>query len=34
MGNHLGPFAEASETPEGQEQAVGGQGPLCAVKWP
>ena len=31
MGNHLGPFPEASDLPEGQEQAlqaVGGQGAL------
>ena len=34
MANHLGPFPEASDGPEGQEQpvwAVGGQGELCGV---
>ena len=34
MANHLGPFPEASEGPEGQEQpvrAVGGQGDLRGV---
>ena len=34
MGNHLGPFLEACDGPEGQEQpmqAVGGQGELCGV---
>ena len=35
MGNHLGPFSEASDPTEGQEQGgggVGGQGRLQAVK--
>ena len=35
MGNHLGPFSEASDRPEGQELgggAVGGQGGLQEVK--
>ena len=35
MGNHLGPFSEASDPPEGQEQgggAVGGQRRLLGVK--
>ena len=35
MGNHLGPFSEASDRPEGQELgggAVGGQGRLQKVK--
>ena len=31
MGNHLGLFTEASDCPEGQEQAVGGQGALRGV---
>ena len=34
MGNHLGPFSEAPDGPEGQEQpvrAVGGQGALHGV---
>ena len=34
MANHLGPFPEASDGPEGQEQpvrAVGGQGALHGV---
>ena len=34
MGNHLGPFPEASDWPEGQEhaaQAVGGQGAIHGV---
>ena len=34
MGNHLGPFPEASDLPDGQEQAlwaVGGQGALLGV---
>ena len=34
MGNHLGPFSEAPDGPEGQEQpvqAVGGQGELRGV---
>ena len=34
MGNHLGPFLEACDGPEGQEQpvqAVGGQGELRRV---
>ena len=34
MGNHLGPFSEAPDGPEGQEQpvqAVGGQGELHGV---
>ena len=34
MANHLGPFPEASDGPEGQEQpvwAVGGQGQLHGV---
>ena len=34
MANHLGPFPEASDGPEGQEQpvrAVGGQGELRGV---
>ena len=34
MANHLGPFPEASDGPEGQEQpvrAVGGQGELQGV---
>ena len=34
MGNHLGPFSEPSDWPEGSEQtgrAVGGQGELCGV---
>ena len=34
MANHLGPFPEASDGPEGQEQpvwAVGGQGGLRGV---
>ena len=34
MGNHLGPFTEALDRPEGQEQplqAVGGQGELHGV---
>ena len=34
MGNHLGPFSEALDGPEGQEQpaqAVGGQGELLEV---
>ena len=34
MGNHLRPFPEASDGPEGQEQpvrAVGGQGALHGV---
>ena len=36
MENHLGPFPEASDGPEGQEQpvwAVGGQGQLHRVTW-
>ena len=36
MANHLGPFPEASDGPEGQEQpvrAVGGQGRLRGVTW-
>ena len=36
MGNHLGPFPEAPDGPEGQEQpvqAVGGQGQLWGVTW-
>ena len=36
MGNHLGPFSEASDRPEGQEQggpAVGGQEVLQEVKF-
>ena len=35
MGNHLEPFPEVSDPPEGQEQdggAVGGQGRLQGVK--
>ena len=28
MGNHLGPFLEASDWPEGQEWDVGGPEPL------
>ena len=31
MGNHLGPFSEAPDGPEQQEQAVGGQGELRGV---
>ena len=34
MGNHLGPFSEDPDGPEGQEQpvqAVGGQGELRGV---
>ena len=34
MANHLGPFPEASDGPEGQEQpvwAIGGQGKLRGV---
>ena len=35
MGNHLGPFAEDSDGPEGQEKhvqaAIGGQGELGGV---
>ena len=34
MGNHLGPFSEAPDGPQGQEQpvqAVGGQGELRGV---
>ena len=37
MENHLGPFPEASDGPEGQEQpvwAVGGQGQHHGVTWP
>ena len=36
MANHLGPFPEASDGPEGQEppvRAVGGQGRLNGVTW-
>ena len=36
MGNHLGPFLEASDGPEGQNQAVWavrGQGALHGVTW-
>ena len=36
MGNHLGPFSEASDRPEGQElggRAVGGQEALQEVKF-
>ena len=36
MGNHLGPFSEASDRPEGQELgagAVGGQEGLQEVKF-
>ena len=36
MGNHLGPFSEASDRPEGQEPdggAVGGQEGLKDVKF-
>ena len=36
MGNRLGPFSEAPDEPEGQEQpvqAVGGQGCLHGVTW-
>ena len=36
MGNHLGPFSEASDQPEGQElggRAVGGQERLQEVKF-
>ena len=36
MGNHLGPFSEAPDGPQGQEQpvqAVGGQGRLHGVTW-
>ena len=36
MGNHLGPFSEASDRPEGQELgvgAVGGQEVLQEVKF-
>ena len=36
MGNHLGPFPEASDRPEGQElggRAVGGQEGLQGVKF-
>ena len=36
MANHLGPFPEATDWPEGQEQpvqAVGGQGRLRGVTW-
>ena len=36
MGNHLGPFSEPSDCPEGQEQpvwAVEGQGRLHGVTW-
>ena len=36
MANHLGPFTEATDGHEGQEQlvqAVGGQGRLCGVIW-
>ena len=33
MENHLGPFPEASDGPEGQERAVGGQGGLRGVTW-
>ena len=36
MVNHLGPFPEASDGPEGREspvQAVGGQGHLHGVTW-
>ena len=36
MGNHLGPFSEASDRPEGQElggEAVGGQEELQDVKF-
>ena len=36
MGNHLGPFSEASDRPEGQELggwAVGGQEALQEVKF-
>ena len=36
MGNHLGPFSEALDQPEGQELgggAVGGQGVLQGVKF-
>ena len=36
MGNHLGPFSEASDHPEGQELgggAVGGQEELQEVKF-
>ena len=36
MANHLGPFPEASDGPEGQEQPeldVGGQGRLRGVTW-
>ena len=37
MANHLGPFPEVSDRPEGQEQpvwAVGGQGELRGVTQP
>ena len=36
MGNHLAPFPEASDWPEGQEhavQAVGGQGALRRINF-
>ena len=36
MGNHLGPFSEAEDRPEGQEldgEAVGGQEGLQEVKF-
>ena len=36
MGNHLGPFSEASDQPEGQEvggEGVGGQEGLQEVKF-
>ena len=36
LGNHLGPFSEASDRPKGQEQAggaVGGQEGLQEVKF-
>ena len=35
IGNHLGPFSEASDQPEGQElgKAVGGQEELQEVKF-